>query len=80
MHKQRRKGYDCGATNLHHRLPKAQGGRDNWPPNNLVRVSVCRHQLWNTIFHGKEHINSVLSKLNVLLAPLGVQVTAIKIF
>jgi hypothetical protein len=74
-----RKGNNCGGTNRHHRLPKAQGGRDNWPPNNIALVPVCQHNLWNTIFHGFEGIVAVVKKINILLAKHGVQVIAEKI-
>jgi hypothetical protein len=68
-----------GGYNMHHRMTKASGGRDNYPPNNLVRVKVCRHHLWNVCFNGKEDIYSVTRKLNVFLKRFGIEVRAEKI-
>ena len=65
---------NMGGTNIHHRCPKAQGGRDNWPQNNLVKVSVYRHGLWNTIFNGRERIASIVKKINLILEACGRQV------
>jgi hypothetical protein len=75
-----RKGNNCGGTNRHHRMTKCAGGRDNCPPNNIAIVPVCRHNLWNQIFHGAERIEAVVNKINVMLAKFGIQVRAEKIY
>ena len=68
-----------GPYNMHHRCCKAQHGTDHWPPNNLVRVEIRRHQLWNTVFNGLERIDSVITKINILMESRGVKLRAVKI-
>lgn len=74
------KKHGCGGGyNMHHRMTFASGGRDNWPPNNLVRVLVSRHNLWNQIANGLEPVQSILPKINAFLARYNVQVKLEKI-
>ena len=34
----------------HHRLPKALGGTDTYPPGNIVIVRRSHHEAWHSLF------------------------------
>lgn len=48
----------------HHRLPQAQGGTDNYPEGNLVRVNAIRHAHWSALFKGDTPLDSIVEELN----------------
>ena len=51
---------------IHHRLPRQQGGTNYFPSNNLKRVVKKRHAHWHSLFGGCRSLESIVKELNTV--------------